>query len=77
MKNNMANERTIEFIVRKFDEAKREFAKYNGFASQVMETAREENLSCQELGVMSKYTQAMCEFWSKMFDDAIEGRVQE
>lgn len=73
--NSMANERTIEFIVKHLEEAKKEFAKYNGFASQVMETAREENLSCQELGVMSKYTLAMCEFWDKMFEDAIEGRI--
>lgn len=75
MESRIKNERTIEFIVKHFDEAKREFAKYNGFASQVMETAREENLSCQELRVMSAYTLAMCEFWSKMLDDAIEGRI--
>lgn len=71
----MADDRTVSFIVHKLGAAKSEYAKYNGFASQVMETAREENLSCQELGLMSLYTKAMCEFWNKMLDDALEGRI--
>lgn len=73
--NSMVNESTIEFIVKHLEEAKKEFAKYNGFTSQVMDTVMAENLTCQELGLMSLYTQAICEFWDKMLDDAIEGRI--
>lgn len=71
----MADDRTMTFIVKNLEAAKMQYSKYNGFASQVMETAITEHLSCHELGLMSLYTKAMCEFWDKMLDDAIEGRI--
>lgn len=71
----MADDRTMTFIVKNLEAAQMQYSKYNGFASQIMENAMMEHLSCQELGLMSLYTKAMCEFWDKMLDDAIEGRI--
>ena len=62
MDNKLTMLKYIEYCTDKREEAYREYAKYNGFTSQVSETMRENNLDYMQMGVMAEFTKESAEF---------------
>lgn len=62
----------VEYCTDKREEAYKEHAKYNGFASQVSETMRENGLGYMQMAAMVEFTKQSAEYWNKKSDEAIE-----
>ena len=64
--------RYVEYCAYKKEEAAKEYAKYNGFISQVSETMRENNLDYMQMGVMAEATRKALDYWNEKFTESVK-----